>query len=194
MQDPKTLKTSFDVAAERVKHERFIEFASNPFNKVPDAQRIEHEAYVATLEVRAAELKRDEAAGIPQKVDQFVATLRSSGTKMSAGDEQKVRDAYEHLLRHPPSFPGPAIGPAKDGVPLEEAFADARARWEIVHLAASNPLAAAAFGAAIVHGDTPEQAVVRMEGARDIHEALEAHLAGSEHGADKNFFRKDTFH
>lgn len=193
--DPGALKTTFEVAAERAKHEAFIAFASNPFNKVPDSVRNRHEAYVASLEPRAKQLQADEAAGYATKSAAVVASLRASGPKLSPADEARVRSAYEDLLRHPPSFPGPAIGPEKHGVPLEQIEADLKARWEIVDLTARSPLAAAAFSSAILHGDTPEQAVARMKGAEAVGEALEAHFAGTEGVKDEQrFYAKDNFH
>lgn len=192
--EPSSLGTTFEVAAERAKHERFIAFASNPFNKVPDTVRNKHEAHVASLELREKQLQSDEAAKYATKSAALVASLRASGTKLSPADEQRVRAAYEDLLRHPPSFPGPAIGPDKHGVPLEQVEADLRARWEIVELTASSPFAAAAFSSAILHGDTPEQAVTRMKGAEGVGAALEAHFAGMEPAHPRNFYAKDTFH
>lgn len=194
MRDPSTLQTTFEVAAERAKHEAFIAFASNPFNKVPDTVRKGHEAHVAALEVRAEKAKADEAAGYATKSAALVASLRASGTKLSPADEQRVRAAYEDLLRHPPSFPGPAIGPEKHGVPLEEVETELRARWEIVELTAKSPFAAAAFSSAILHGDTPEQAVTRMKGAEAAGGALEAHVAGADPAHPGRFYAKDTFH
>jgi hypothetical protein len=194
MNDPATLETSFDVAAKRTKHERFIAFASNPSNKVPEGQRKQHEAYVVVLEARAKTLKADESAGYEAKVNDFMAKLHASGTKLTPADEARVRAAYEDLLRHPPPLPGPAIGPAKDGVPLDEIAANARARWEIVDLAAHSPLAAAAYASSTLHGDTPEQTVARMKAAEKAGEAWEAHTVGKEHPHADRFYGKDTFH
>lgn len=192
MRDPETLKTSFDVTAERAKHERFVAFAANPMNRVSKDVRAKHEAYIATLDTRMKSVRATEA--VAPKVNEFMTKLHASGMKLSPADEARVRAAFEDHILHPPPLPGPAIGPAKDGVPLEEIAADVRARWEIVDLAAHSPFAAAAYASSVLHGDTIEQTVVRMKGAENAGEAWEAHATGLEESHTDRFYGKDTFH